>query len=587
MPRSNTRLAAALVACSGAMSTAGAQTASVLLREGDPLPAAPGHLVTTIGEPTTNSVGGYATGLTSSDGVTTLSHSWGNVAEAAGNLLFSEQTNIAGYDQTAWEGFFGIDNLGRTAYSPTCNVTGGGATGLDCTWIDGTPIAIEGQPILALPGMVFRFNSRVGMASAVGEPYWIGGINTAGGANMGEGLFFGAGQLLGIKTGDPSPAPLTSTITDCDFDVRFSAAAAHWIMNVDTTDAAGGDEWLLIDGSIAMCNGGGLVGEGQVVPVAAGGDGVEAWTATFGSLGINDAGDHCYEADTTAAAGIDGVIVLNGAIRWREGDVVDGLTLTGAPLALSLNENGDVAHSWSTTGGIEAIFFNDELLVKEGDLIDWTGDGVADAGFVLTDIAGITTLALGAPVSGSAATYFHGDVDTNGGGTLAGFFRVRAASPGMAFCYGDGTGAGCPCANETPVGANAGCFSSLGLGGKLVATGSASISADTITLLGSQMPNSSALYFQGTNQSGFPAGSGTAFGDGKRCAGGTTIRLKTVTNVAGTSHYPDVVDAPVSVRGAVSAPGTRTYQVWYRNAAAFCTQSTFNLTNGWSIAWNL
>jgi hypothetical protein len=41
----------------------------------------------------------------------------------------------------------------------------------------------------------------------------------------------------------------------------------------------------------------------------------------------------------------------------------------------------------------------------------------------------------------------------------------------------------------------------------------------------------------------------------------------------------------VSVRREVLAPGVRTYQVWYRNAASFCTSSTFNLTNGLSIQW--
>jgi len=43
----------------------------------------------------------------------------------------------------------------------------------------------------------------------------------------------------------------------------------------------------------------------------------------------------------------------------------------------------------------------------------------------------------------------------------------------------------------------------------------------------------------------------------------------------------------VSVKGLITAPGTRTYQVWYRNAAAFCTASTFNLSNGVSIVWHL
>jgi hypothetical protein len=30
----------------------------------------------------------------------------------------------------------------------------------------------------------------------------------------------------------------------------------------------------------------------------------------------------------------------------------------------------------------------------------------------------------------------------------------------------------------------------------------------------------------------------------------------------------------------------RMYQVWYRNAAAFCTSSTFNLSNGYRVVWS-
>jgi hypothetical protein len=29
----------------------------------------------------------------------------------------------------------------------------------------------------------------------------------------------------------------------------------------------------------------------------------------------------------------------------------------------------------------------------------------------------------------------------------------------------------------------------------------------------------------------------------------------------------------------------RTYQAWYRNSAAYCTASVFNLTNGVQIDW--
>jgi len=154
--------------------------------------------------------------------------------------------------------------------------------------------------------------------------------------------------------------------------------------------------------------------------------------------------------------------------------------------------------------------------------------------------------------------------------------------PGVTFCSGDGTATACPCGNVG--GAGRGCGSSVdATGARLGATGTASLAADTVALNGSAMPNSNALYFQGTLRQN--TGLGVVFGDGLRCAGGTIIRLGTKTNVAGVSAYPAAGDLAVSVRGAVTAPGIRTYQVWYRNAAAFCTASTFNLTNGYEITW--
>ncbi len=154
---------------------------------------------------------------------------------------------------------------------------------------------------------------------------------------------------------------------------------------------------------------------------------------------------------------------------------------------------------------------------------------------------------------------------------------------GVAFCVGDGSGAQCPCGNNAALGAGTGCASSLGVGANLAANGIASLANDTVQLVGTGMPNSNALYFQGTTQQG--GGNGAPFGDGLRCAGGTVVRLGTKTNVAGQSRYPVGTDLPVSVRGQVSVPGVRTYQAWYRNAAVFCTASTFNLSNGYSITW--
>jgi hypothetical protein len=88
------------------------------------------------------------------------------------------------------------------------------------------------------------------------------------------------------------------------------------------------------------------------------------------------------------------------------------------------------------------------------------------------------------------------------------------------------------------------------------------------------------LYFQGTTQQS------VVFGDGLRCAGGAVMRLGVEQNVAGASQYPGAGNPPVSVRGLVPATGgVREYQCWYRNAAVFCTPSSFNLSNGLEITW--
>ncbi len=172
----------------------------------------------------------------------------------------------------------------------------------------------------------------------------------------------------------------------------------------------------------------------------------------------------------------------------------------------------------------------------------------------------------------------------SGFASVNGFQLVRMAdTPATGFCFGDGSGTACPCGNAGLAGN--GCANSVNANGaNVTGSGLASVAADTFLLSGSGMPNSSALYFQGLNQAN--GGMGTVFGDGLRCAGGTITRLGTKTNVAGASQYPDAGDQSISVRGMVPAVGgTRTYQIWYRNAAAFCNPETFNLSNGTQVTW--
>jgi hypothetical protein len=157
------------------------------------------------------------------------------------------------------------------------------------------------------------------------------------------------------------------------------------------------------------------------------------------------------------------------------------------------------------------------------------------------------------------------------------------ATPWISYCAGDGSGTPCPCANNSPPGDGSGCLSSAGSGGKLSAGGIASVSADSFTLHGAQMPNTSALYFQGTTRQA--GGAGTLLGDGLLCAGGALIRFGVKANSGGASQYPQIGDIPISVKGVVNAGDTRTYQVWYRDPASFCTSFTYNLTQGAEVTW--
>jgi non-ribosomal peptide synthetase component F len=58
------------------------------------------------------------------------------------------------------------------------------------------------------------------------------------------------------------------------------------------------------------------------------------------------------------------------------------------------------------------------------------------------------------------------------------------------------------------------------------------------------------------------------------------------SDIGPLSQYPSGNDQPISVRGQIPLTGGfRTYQAWYRNAAPYCTPSTFNLTNGLQLTW--
>jgi hypothetical protein len=169
-------------------------------------------------------------------------------------------------------------------------------------------------------------------------------------------------------------------------------------------------------------------------------------------------------------------------------------------------------------------------------------------------------------------------------GPAPGVRRYRACrTAGAPLCLGDGSGTACPCGNNSAASAQAGCLNSLGSPGALRGAGIARLANDTLVLSGSGLPNSTALYIQGTTAAA--GGSGILLGDGLRCAGGSLVRLGARTSVGGGSVFPGPSGPSLSVLGLVSTPGERIYQIWYRDPTNFCTPEGSNLTNGLRVLW--
>lgn len=148
------------------------------------------------------------------------------------------------------------------------------------------------------------------------------------------------------------------------------------------------------------------------------------------------------------------------------------------------------------------------------------------------------------------------------------------------YCSGDGSTFTCPCGNNGFRGN--GCAHSASPGGAaLVGAGTRHVSNDLFAMTASPVPPSApGLLFQGTAQTSLP------FGDGELCLGGTIVRLSIKFATSTVLTFPTGTDLPISAQGLLPAVGgSRNYQVWFRDAAAFCTPDVFNLTNALHVVW--
>lgn len=144
------------------------------------------------------------------------------------------------------------------------------------------------------------------------------------------------------------------------------------------------------------------------------------------------------------------------------------------------------------------------------------------------------------------------------------------SDPGQAYCFGDGSGATCPCSSWGESGA--GCMTSSGTGATLTGGGLASLTSDGFTLSISGGPaNQPGLLFQGLGTNSNPMGSGILCVAPMMRHGVQSLDDDGATSYSGLATH------------ALSGM-TLYYQYWFRDPGGPCS-GNFNLTNGWQTVW--
>ena len=151
-------------------------------------------------------------------------------------------------------------------------------------------------------------------------------------------------------------------------------------------------------------------------------------------------------------------------------------------------------------------------------------------------------------------------------------FRWTGAEPntGNAYCFGDGSGAACPCGAAGNPGE--GCMNTSGTGAKLVGTGAADLGEETFTLMvGGAPPNKPGIFFQGTTQIANP------LGDGIWCSNASMRYGVNMTDGQGNA-----VQAGLGENASVAE--VLNYQYWFRDPGNSCGGG-FNFSNAWTVTW--
>ncbi len=280
---------------------------------------------------------------------------------------------------TGAETFMGIGNNMEFIYSPSAN-------GSDAVYTQNGQLAVEDVQAPGLPaGLNSTFHSRPRM-TADGTSYWISGYNDGMGGTASIGRIFytatPAGVISTLLLGETTTI-MGQTIDDgsaIGFDFGVADDNSNYINEVNfATGNTNTNGAIVLNGSSTIAQ-----------EASPNGDG-DNWD-NFDLMDVNNNGDYVFSGDTDGASTSDEFIAVNGSIALREGTTVDGIDLSSASVrGLDLNNNGLLLQLWGAgsseyliVGNINNLANTSKVIAATGDQIDTDGDGNAD--IALTDI---------------------------------------------------------------------------------------------------------------------------------------------------------------------------------------------------------
>lgn len=351
-----------------------------------------------------------------------------------------------------------------------------------------------------------------------------------------------------VHSGGP-PNSLTSGIWGWERSAAINAAGdVMW--SITEAGSSSTDDAVLLNGIEVLR-------EGSPSPVP----GV-AWSfSKFPLMALNDRGDWALREELSLLdtdQEHDEIIVKNGAEFVREGDslpdiapyvIVSNDSFSAGLSGVDLTAAGDVlwgAHwnqpdSASDTG----IFFNERLIVQAGvtqvDGKPLLGVAIGGNGLLSSDLGFVMFV--------GAQPDFTGGV-----------YVMHPASVGTRFCLATDHSGGDRASIST--------------------AGTASISANDLTLVGYPLPaNSFALFYYGPDTAQVP------FGNGTRCIDGPTLQRLPVGQSTENGAFVQSLDLtdPPTTSGLIAAGSTWHFQCWFRDAAG--GGAGFNLSDGISVTF--